>query len=401
MFFSALRLRSRRQEIRPQFRSCLELLEGRVVPATLRVGSTEPYATIQAAVNAASPGDTIRVDPGTYTEQVTIGAGKDGLYLQSVNPQAAVIRAPASMISPKAIVEDNGAKNVTINGFTITGPGGGASDSIEDGIRVDSGGSAMITNNHITKIQDSPFSATQNGYGILIGHAAEGQTGSATITHNTIDNYQKGGIYVDNVGSSADIESNTITGVGPTSVIAQNGIQISRGASATISHNTISGNVYTPATYDATGILILDAGTVVTADHNTISNCDVSIWAEDVTQGTISYNQISGSTEGIVLYNASGVQILQNQVKTSGDDGIYLFSSSNNTLDHNQITGSQHDGIFVDANSTGNTITYNSASGSGHFDAEDDSSGSGTAGTGNFWSHNQIKTDNKGGGLGK
>ena len=30
------------------------------------------YPTIQSAINAASPGDTIKVLPGTYTEQLTI-----------------------------------------------------------------------------------------------------------------------------------------------------------------------------------------------------------------------------------------------------------------------------------------------------------------------------------------
>jgi pectin methylesterase-like acyl-CoA thioesterase len=41
------------------------------------------FTSIQAAVTAATPGTTIVVCPGTYTEQVTIPAGKNDLTLVS------------------------------------------------------------------------------------------------------------------------------------------------------------------------------------------------------------------------------------------------------------------------------------------------------------------------------
>jgi len=44
---------------------------------TLTVGGGGGYSTIQAAVTAASTGDTISVAGGTYTEQVTLTAGKN------------------------------------------------------------------------------------------------------------------------------------------------------------------------------------------------------------------------------------------------------------------------------------------------------------------------------------
>ena len=39
------------------------------------------YPTIQAAVDAAQPGDTILIQPGTYREIVTIGPGRAGLEI--------------------------------------------------------------------------------------------------------------------------------------------------------------------------------------------------------------------------------------------------------------------------------------------------------------------------------
>src|SRR5215468_10918767 len=68
------------------FRPRLEALEDRLVPSTLTVDNkaghaASAFASIQAAVNAAQAGDTVLVTPGTYTEQVVIGAGKDNLTL--------------------------------------------------------------------------------------------------------------------------------------------------------------------------------------------------------------------------------------------------------------------------------------------------------------------------------
>src|SRR5213592_3374680 len=115
------------------------------------------YPTVQQAVNAAAQGDRINVCPGTYIEQVTIPAGKDNIQLRSVGHWQAVIQAPPMMTDPKAIVRVNGAHNVTILAFTITGPGGSGCNSLRYGVRVDETGSADILGNHITQIRDNPF----------------------------------------------------------------------------------------------------------------------------------------------------------------------------------------------------------------------------------------------------
>src|SRR5207244_467879 len=102
------------------------------------------------------------------------------LTLEATKPLAATIRAPATMTGSKAIVEDMGARNVTITGFTITGPGGGSANSIGYGVRIDSGGSATIAKNRITKIADAPLAGTPNGIGVEVTQASQ-----ATITGNT------------------------------------------------------------------------------------------------------------------------------------------------------------------------------------------------------------------------
>jgi parallel beta-helix repeat protein len=388
------------------------MLENRLVLSTLHVGSSPgEFSTIQAAVTAAHSNDTIQVDPGTYIEQVKIddtGHPRDNLKLDGSGQNSTFIKAPAVLTSPNAIVEVSGAQNVTINGFTITGPASSAnSGGSLYGIRIDGGGSATITQNHITAIEDTPFDGVQEGIAIDVGRASEGQTGSATISYNTIDNYQKGGIVVSNTGSSAVIDHNVVVGAGPTALIAQNGIQISSGATAQVSNNDISGNVYTPQTVVSTGILLFNPG-AVTLDHNTLSNNDVGIYSFGATGPDIDHNQVTGSTfDGIILDTTTGAQVSHNTTdnngfgdhtsNTTGDGGIALFNSTNNTIDHNESANNKGDGIFADSASTGNVFDHNQLSGNSNFDAEDQSTGSGTGGTGNTWSHNHGTTSNHAG----
>jgi parallel beta-helix repeat protein len=276
------------------------------------------FTTIQSAVTAAGPGDKIRVCRGVYVEQVTIPAGKDDLTLFSAPDLQAVIQAPPVMVDPKAIVRVSGAQNATIRHFTITGPGGGGCDSLRYGVRVDNGGSALITDNHITRIRDLGFSGCQNGHGVNVGRRLiDGPTsGSATVVHNLIDNYQKGGVFVDNAGSSAEVAYNEVVGIGPTASIAQNGIQVSREASGDVHHNKVSQNVYSPPGTEASGMLLFSNPTV-RAHHN----------------------QVSLNEDGIGIFQVfnGGVEVSYNNVRSNVDDGIVVFdNSSENLIAHNK-----------------------------------------------------------------
>lgn len=202
-----------------------------------------PFTTISAAVLGSAPGDTIVVCNGTYVEQVTINKS---VTIMAATGQTPVVMAPATMAVPKAIMRVTGSSvTVRIEGLTISGPGASACDSLESGIRVDGGAHAVIRNNRLSEIRDNPFSNCRNGIAILVGKQSEGATGAATILTNIIQGYQRAGIVVDNTGSRAVIAENQITGRGPTSVIAQSGVQVSRGATSEVTANAISGHLYT------------------------------------------------------------------------------------------------------------------------------------------------------------
>ena len=62
--------------------------------------------------------------------------------------------------------------------------------------------------------------------------------------------------------TSATVSNNVVTGEGRIDYIAQNGIQISFGASAKLVGNDVSLNNYTPSKVTACGLLIYKAGGV-------------------------------------------------------------------------------------------------------------------------------------------
>lgn len=273
------------------------------------------YMTIQSAVTAATTGDTIKVCRGTYIEQVTIPVGKDDVTLFSEGARQAIIRAPLVMAPPQAIVRVNGAQNATIRHFTITGPGGTGCNSIRYGVFVDGGGSALITDNHITQIRDAgpTLSGCQNGIGVSVGRALPPDgptTGTATVVHNLIDQYQKGGILVDHTGSSAEVAYNEVVGEGPTLTNAQNGIQVSRRAVVDVHHNNVSQNFYSPAGTTATGMLLFDDPDV-SAHHNDLFLNEVGIGLSMVF-GTaeVSYNSARSNFDGVVAFRNSSANLI-------------------------------------------------------------------------------------------
>ena len=149
-----------------------------------------------------------------------------------------------------------------------------------------------VTNSSIHNIGEVPFDGTQHGVGVLYTtiNQALGNTGpsaTGTLSGNTIKLYQKNGVVVSGTGAVVTVQNNTVTGNGKVNYIAQNGIQMSYGATGTISGNTVSGNEYTGTNGASSGGIIIVGGafyfglpysTGISVTKNVVTNNDVGVW---------------------------------------------------------------------------------------------------------------------------
>jgi len=287
--------------------------------------SSPGYMTVQAAVDAAHNGDTVYLCGTTpYQEQVVITksiklTGDPGATIKAPSPfPNNASRLPPkfttdNLFLPQAIVIVWGAgSNANIVNLNITGPlpgNGGCADD-EFGVLVIAGGEVRLKGDHVTNIHDtnSALYGCQFGVGIQIGRRywhptnfstplVENFTGQATITKTTVTGYQKNGISVDGPGSEADISYSTVEGAGRDAhfavIIAQNGIQISRGAVGTVQNNFVADNSYTgPAANASSGGILVFGGcgdplsTDVEVEGNVLSNNDVGIYLNGYSSAT-------------------------------------------------------------------------------------------------------------------
>lgn len=333
------------------------------------------FHTISSAIGGfqTAPGDTIAVGGGTFVEQVTIA---NSLVLAGAGVGSSVIQAPATM-NPDAdgmryIVTVGGAgSSVEMHGFTITGPGPSA--GLTGGVFVRDGAYLDLHDNEILDIRDEPFGGAQRGVGVQVGRQYVGTTGSANIHDNTIRNYQKIGIVVDNAGSDALITNNTIIGHGATNRIAQNGIQIGRDATATVNGNAVSDNEYTGASWWSGGILVFDtSGVSVSGNTLTANNAGIWLTAFDAatTACTVTANTCDNNADTAIILQ--GALVNANTVEENHLDGnpiaIWLAYCSNNTIHANTITNTTNNGIYLyqaDDNTIENNLVDHTTTGTG------------------------------------
>src|SRR6266481_6020070 len=325
------------------------------------------FTHIQDAVDAASPGDEIHICKGTYAEQVTIRKPLDidddnGAVLMPSAMQANTKSLfDAAPIATALLVADT--TGVSISGLIVDGANNGISACAPDLIGISfqnaSGGLDHIAVRNF-KLATS-LNGCQSGTGIFV-QSGNGGSSTVEIDHCTVHDFQKNGITADEKGTVTIIRRNVVTGIGPTTGAAQNGVQIGFGAAGSILDNVVTNNVWAPCiavatcTAVATNILVTQSDDVEVSG-NTAGISQVNIFAHG-NNAEIERNEVFATFvfDGIRLQGDQS-RVRQNHVLNGAESGIFL-SGNSNVVTGNAITEATI-GVLKETGSSGNIIAGN------------------------------------------
>jgi len=265
-----------------------------------------PYCTIQAAITAASPGDTINVAAGTYVEQIIIDKS---ITLQGASKETTIIEYPPATVNDQYLVLVK-ADDVTITGFKLLG--------------------------HFAVSNRAAYIVYSQGTGLIVeDNEIQGHIG-------VFDNLINGQI------------RNNIIGTDRKSIYVPGG--------SNVLNLLIEGNTIEPAegagsyAYNC-GAIYMDHANYVTIQGNTMrdfsSSTDSSMTAGRGVEGsnndhiTISDNTFENSRDAITMWIVTDIEIDGNTIANSDRYGINIKGQNINIL-NNEITGSGDSGVNIE-----------------------------------------------------
>src|SRR5215204_4923865 len=275
-----------------------------------------PGESIQKAINAAHPGDTIIVR-GVHREDVIIR--KDGIKLRG---EDAVIEAPPRAKADSPCSKFFGPTAICVLGDEIPGP------RVRD---------VSVSGFTIRGFND------KDPFVIFVARAR-----NATIVGNRIKGNVANGIVFGRSVNTTIAKNHLIGGPQP----AEHGILVSFSSGTKIVNNVVRRYVF--------GINVEEGNTNTTvAGNDSIGNSVTGIGVFGSTDTKILSNDVS-RTEilGVYVEDAPGTKILSNDISRSGETGIIIFRANNDAkVVGNNISGGAW-GMYV-ANTKGGFIAGN------------------------------------------
>jgi len=202
-------------------------------------GALALVAMAAAPAAQAAPCQTVNTSRGTFTAQLVDQNVPAGSNIDATGCDIAVYYSPNS-------------GSWTVTDSDVHG-------SLWFGVYND-GANVSISGSDVHDIGDDPKNGVQRGLAVLFNNR-NGVLSSGGVDDSNVFDYQKNGITA--IGNTTiDITDSTVTGLGKIEFIAQNGIQISDGATpGDVSGNTVTGNHYSGPSKPtiATGILLFQA----------------------------------------------------------------------------------------------------------------------------------------------
>jgi parallel beta-helix repeat protein len=229
--------------------------------------------------------------------------------------------------------------NISVNGYVATTVGGGCAPG-NAGIYFRNASGSIVDSAvaYIGLNPDGSVTGCQEGIAVYI--ESYGGTANVTMTGTSIHDYDKNGVTADGTSATLVAKNNAVTGVGPTTATAQNGIQVSDGAKGTIDNNVVTGDDYRGEYYGGSGILMYSAAANTEANDNVVSDTNLGIYFYLSNDGTANGNNVSKSVtfDALVAQNSNHVVFEKNVIAQAGlgDDqpAVYLCGSDNKVEDN-------------------------------------------------------------------
>lgn len=325
------------------------------------------FPTIQAAIDAASPGATVRVRPGTYVEELVIA--KD-VTIKGAGHELTIIKAPPTLTafgrntfngrSLGSIVRVTDGARAAIAGVTVTGPLPCGMDIA--GVRALKDATLELSDSRVASIRPGDLACDISGalssavtIGLVSFFEVDGQLGSTAhgrISHVIVEDFLVSGIVVlgpaGGPTSTAKIANNRIFGGSPFGA-SGSGVSLGGAAIAQVTDNQIRAmactrpecgrdpiNEFQAAGIGANGLEA--AGTVIR--DNAISASDIGIYLAASTDccRTQDNSIVRSRYFGIVVQDGSNT--LRENLITGGEVGIAVVADavdSVGTLIDNEI----------------------------------------------------------------
>jgi parallel beta-helix repeat protein len=292
--------------------------------ADLQVGGDGSYKTIAAALEAASPGDTILVARGNYRGHLDIAKavtilGEEGVVFASDRKGAGIVLTAPGIVLSGFEVRNAGSRSGEA-GIVVR-----ANDARLEKLRVTHNLNGIVLSGvrNVT-VTSSDVSANTHD-GIVIDGGSANHIGVNRLADNG-----RAGIWLagthgrDKLQEAAENEVNGNTAVGNASF----GIALNTGANRNVvKANEVSGNGKGVA--DA-GIL-LNCGpqaNVVEANHVTGNRDHGILLVVGAMANKVTGNEVSDNATGIGVYDASGNELAGNRVSDNRHYGIRLDDMS-------------------------------------------------------------------------
>jgi nitrous oxidase accessory protein NosD len=191
--------------------------------------------------------------------------------------------------------------------------------------------------------------------------------------NSSIHDYQKNGITGNEPGTRIRATGNVVTGIGPTSGAAQNGIQIGFGATGQIDRNVVINHIWSPCVsvsecgFVAAGLLIVNTNNVSilgnTVGKNQCGICLSSPLSSGIDDGQVNDSHVIGNTvfdtevfDGIAL-TGNNNRVRLNTITDSERSAIFLQGDNNRILRNN--INEALIGVLEATGSEGNVIVGN------------------------------------------